>query len=314
MNSAPKLLILEPDSFSESARQILRSSFSVRDYDGDSNRNSDAEVMIAGLGHRINHDFLNSFPNVKLIATTTTGLNHVDTELLENRGIALRSLRDVQAAIQNVSSTAELSTALIFALSRRVVQGSRSVENEGAWNRMKFFTPELRGQSLGIIGYGRIGRKVSATCQALGLTVKAFDPYVSVPKKLRSDSLSEIVAESNIISIHADYRGSQIIGKTELNMCNRGAMLVNTARGELIDERAVAQAILSGAIAGYAADVLAGENVEEWEVDRDELTRLAKRGHNVILTPHLGGCTWEAFEATQRAMATFLTRNSQGTQ
>ena len=297
---------MEPETFSDSARAVLASRFRVADYSGAPV--PDAEVLIAGLNYRINADLLESFPRIKLIATTTTGLNHVDIALLERRGITLVSLRDVRDAIQNVSATAELAIALVFALGRRVVQSSRSIENQGAWDRMKFFTGELREQQLGIIGYGRIGSKVAGMSQALGLRVAAFDCDRLVPKSLRRESLAQILQESTIISIHADYRGSQIIGKSELDLCRDGAMIVNTARGELIDEPAVAESIRSGALGGFAADVLAGENIEGWEVDKDHLTALARQGHNVILTPHLGGCTREAFEVTQLAIANHLSK------
>ena len=267
----------------------------------------DAKVIIAGLEHRINADFLELFPAVKLVATTTTGLNHVDRILLERQGITLVHLGDVREAIRAVSATAEMAIALIFALGRRVVQSSRSIETNGVWDRMQFFTPELRGQQLGVIGFGRIGSKVAGMAQGLGLTVAAFDIDNEVPESLRRESLAQILEESSIISLHADYRGSQIIGKPELDLCRPGTILVNTARGELIDETSVASAIQSGALGGYAADVLAGENLEPWEAGKDDFTLLARQGFNVILTPHLGGCTVEAFHATQSAIANHLT-------
>ena len=299
------LVILEPESFSEVARMRLATRFNVQDYRGENS--ADAKVIIAGLRYQIDLELLTRFPSVNVVATVTTGLNHVDTALLVNRGISLVSLRDVREAIQTVGATAEMTIALILALGRRVVQSARGIEKEGAWNRMEFFTREISGQQLGIIGYGRIGSKVAKLAEGLGLTVVAFDPESTVPKPLRRETLAEILQESSIISLHADYRGSQILGKAEIDRCSHGAMIVNTARGELIDESAVAEAIRSGSLGGFAADVLVGENIDNWRVGEDKLAVLACQGHNVILTPHLGGCTREAFQRTQLAIADHLT-------
>ena len=301
----PKIAVLEPEHFSEKAREILLSRFSVEDFYG--TPIADAEVLIGGLEHRLDMGFLQGFSSVKTICILTTGKNHVDFGYLQQRNVRLISLRDIQDAILTVSSTAELSLSLILNVGRRISQSSRAVAVDGRWNRMDFFTSELRGQTLGIIGFGRIGHKVASMAQALGMTVLAYDHEASVPLGLRAHSLEEVLLGSEVISLHADFRGSVILGEKEIEICKTGAAIVNTARGELVDEEAVCSALTRGALSGDAADVLTGENRENWDIASDPLVRLSREGLNVLLTPHIGGCTREAFETTQIAMARHAT-------
>lgn len=301
----PKIVLLEPERFSESAREILLSRFLVEDYSGAPI--ADAEVLLGGLKYRIDESFLEGFSSLKVLCLLTTGQNHVDVARLQEKNVRLISLRDIRHEIMTVSSTAELSIALILDVGRRVSQSSRAVAVEGRWSRMDFFTSELRGQTLGVIGFGRIGQMVAAMAQALGLKVVAYDPEVPIIGGSRAHSLQEVLENSEVISLHADFRGSVLLGREEIELCKDGAAIVNTARGELVDEQAIYDALTEGRISGYAADVLTGENAENWDITSDPLVRLSREGLNVLLTPHLGGCTREAFEATQVAMARHAT-------
>jgi len=306
MPNKPILVVLEPEDFSREARRIMSTRYVLKDYEGRSV--PDAKAVIGGLKHRLDEEFLSGFTSLKVVSSVTTGLNHVDLRYLEQRKIRLVSLTDVRDQIMNVSSTAEMALALILALGRRVVQSSRNVVDAGGWDRMSFFVPGLRGKTLGIVGYGRVGSQVEVMAGALGVKILAFDPDAFVPASIRRRSLPELLEDSDIITLHADYRGSMIFGLNELRHCKKGAMLINTARGELVDEDAIAQAIGSQMLSGYAADVATGENSELWELEEDPLVSLAQSGYNVILTPHLGGCTTEAFEATQKALAHYLVK------
>lgn len=301
----PKIVVLEPEHFSERAREILLSRYSVEDYSG--TPIADAEVLLGGLEYRMDESFLQGFSSLKAVCTVTTGRNHVDLGYLQQRHLRLISLHDIRDQIMTVSSTAELALALILNVGRRISQSSRAVAVDGRWSRMDFFTSELRGQTLGVIGFGRIGQMVASMAQGLGLKVLAYDPEVTVPEGSRAQSLQEVVGSSDVISLHADFRGSVLLGRKELELCKKGAAIVNTARGELVDEVAIGDALTRGTLSGYAADVLTGENTQNWDVTSDPLVRMSREGLNVILSPHLGGCTREAFEATQVAMSRHAT-------
>ena len=298
------LLILEPDYFSGDALRILETRFQVEKFGRAAS--SYAEVLVAGLGHQIDEGLLKNFPNLRLIATTTTGTNHIDSAYLDSRGVDLVSLSSLKEDIAGVRSTAELTVGLILAVARRITQSHHSVVGPNLWDRMKFFGPDLRGQKLGIIGYGRIGRMVGDMAQSLGLRIHAFDPLVVVPPDLRLSTLEDVLAGSDIISLHASYSGTQILGSHEIQMMKPGTFLINTSRGELVSEEEIASAVKSGHLGGYAADVVSGENLRDWQIESDPLVTLAREGYNVTITPHLGGCTSQGFQVTQVAMAKFL--------
>lgn len=304
MDTKPKLLILEPKTFSEAARRVLSTKYIVQEYR--ERPVPDGHTLITGLQYRINEDFLKGFHSVRTVASLTTGRNHIDVDFLSSKRIRLITLRDIRDQIASVSSTAELTLALVLSLGRRVSQSGASIAEHGRWRRADFFTRELKGQTLGIIGFGRIGKMVSTMAQAIGLRVIAVDTDAFVPGAFRRDRLYDLLKESDIVSLHADDRGTVLLGETEISRCRKGAMIVNTARGELVDEMAISKGIKSGRLSGYAADVLSGENRERWNVRDDVLVRLAKEGHNVVLTPHLGGYTQQAFRATQMAMVNLL--------
>lgn len=298
------LVILEPDYFSRDAARILQSHYKVLEF-GDSGSHQ-AEVLVAGLARRLDSDFLKDFPKLRLVAVITTGTNHVDSAYLESRGVQLKSLNSLKSEILGVRSTAELTLGLMFAAGRRITQSHHSVVEAEVWNRMDFYGPELRGQKLGVIGYGRIGRMVAEMAQTLGLRVHAFDPLDLVPPALKAGSLEEVLADSDIISLHASYSGTEVLGAAEIRQVKPSSLLINTARGELVSEESIASAIKSGHLGGYAADVLAGENRTHWKMGSDSLVSLARKGYNVTITPHLGGCTIQGFHVTQVAMARYL--------
>lgn len=299
-----KLLLMEASTFSASARGLLDTAYSVQTYGEEPC--SDAQVLVTGLATRIDRAFLSQFPKLHTVASLTTGTTHIDLAFLKSRGIRCVSLSAVRTSINTVSSTAELTVALIFALGRSVVAAHTEVVAKGVWQRMNFWGNELRGRTIGVIGYGRIGAQVSGMAAALGLRVVAHDIEADVPRPLRVASLRELLGKSDIVTLHADFRGEVIIGSEELAACRSRPLLVNTARGELVDEQAVCSALESGVLGGYATDVLVGENVEHWDPFSDPIIALARNGHNVVVTPHLGGCTVEGFQATQLAMSRFL--------
>lgn len=304
------LVIMEPNHFSDEARRILFERY--RTWDLGSRSAENAMAMIAGLSYRLDSQLLGNFKNLRLIASLTTGTTHIDSAYLESKGIRLVSLSSVKTEIAQLWSTAELAVALILSTVRRIPQSHMSILENGVWDRMRYFGPEARGRRLGIIGFGRIGQMVCAMARSLGLEVKAFDPHEIVPAQFRAESLDALVSESDVISLHASYSGRLIITEREIRSMRPGTYLVNTARGELVSEDAIATAVKSGHLAGYATDVLRGENLVAWDIKSDPLITLAREGYNVVVTPHLGGCTSQGFETTQVAIAKHLVSLAHG--
>src|ERR671921_203306 len=197
-------------------------------------------------------------------------------------------------------TTAEHALALLLALARRVPQGDASLK-AGRWERKKFVGVELRGKTLGVVGLGRIGRVVASRALGFEMKVVAFDPFVA-PERLRDEgiemaTLEEVCARADFVTVHApltpETRG--IIGARELSRMKPGVRVINCARGGLIDERALHDAIKEGRVAGAALDVFEAEPppADHPLILRDE----------VIATPHLGASTTEAQEGVAFTVA-----------
>lgn len=264
-------------------------------------------LLVIRLGQMIDQDFLAQYPALQAIATPTTGLTHLDLSVCRQRGLRVFSLADCRQAIGAIRSTSELAFGLILALLRNIPAAHHDVVHEQAWSRERFKSRQLQGLTLGLIGFGRIGQQMAAPAQAFGMQVLAHDPAITsaeVPAGVRAVSLEALLQSSDIVSLHADLNDSNhgLIGKTALATMQPTALLINTARGELLDENAVAKALIKQRLAGVAVDVLCHEQQVERR-SQSPLLAAAREGHNVLITPHIGGCTLDAMQATELALA-----------
>jgi D-3-phosphoglycerate dehydrogenase len=243
---------------------------------------------------------------LRFLVTATTGLDHVDREAVDCGGIRLVCLRDCPGAITDVSATAEHCLGLMLALVRRTMPAAQHVL-AGGFDRNPFFGRQMRGKRIGIIGYGRIGALMGGYAHALGMEVVAHDrdPARIVPPA-QAIQLAELIRTSDIVSIHvtADPGNRHLLGKAEVAGMKRGAYVLNTARGSLADEAPLADAVAAGHLAGVAVDVIDGE--ERGEQAASPLLAAARSGHNVIVTPHIGGATFEAIRQAECAVIEVL--------
>ena len=200
----------------------------------------------------------------------------------------------------NTITTAEHTIALLVALARRVPQANSSLKS-GKWERKNFVGTELQGKTLGIIGLGRIGRVVASRARALGMNIVAYDPFVSLEQtrdlEIESASFDEVLARADFLTIHTPLTSEtrHIIGTDAFQKMKQGARIINCARGGLIDEQALYEAITSGKIGGAALDVFE----EEPPPADHSLLKL----EDVIATPHLGASTTEAQEGVAVTVA-----------
>jgi D-lactate dehydrogenase len=220
----------------------------------------DAEIVSVFISSRIDSSFLNEHPAVRLIATRSTTLDHIDCEARRRQGVivcAVTSYGD--------HTVAEHTFALLLGLSRRlrdVMEGER--KSGFSLDVLRGF--ELRGKRLGLIGAGRIGRQVIPIARAFGMPVLIHDPYLKSTEKelgVPNVSLDELLARSDIISLHATLTPEtyHLLNRETLGNCRRGVIIINTARGGLIDTAALAEALASGQVAGAGLDVLEAESV-----------------------------------------------------
>ena len=303
-----RILVLEPHGYSETARLILESLGSVRV--GPLERRilleviGDHDVFVVRLGHYIDREALSRADRLKVIVSPTTGLDHIDLEAARERHVTVLSLQGEREFLETITSTAEHAWGLLLALVRRI-PGAHSSVLGGNWNRDRFKGWELNGRTLGIVGYGRLGRMVARYGIAFGMEVIAYDPTVrETEPPTRWVSLEEVLAASHCISLHLplNENTSRIIGQKEFSQMRRGALLVNTSRGGLLEETALLEALETGLLGGAALDVLSDEQIPG-RLTRSPLIHYAKGHDNLILTPHIGGGTLEAMERTEVFLA-----------
>jgi D-3-phosphoglycerate dehydrogenase len=310
-----RILNAEPLGFSPEASQLLTSI-------GELNERSltrpellaqvgTYDVVIVRFGHRIDKEMLDAGrPRLKAIVTATTGVDHIDSDYAEANGVSVLSLRGEREFLETVSATAEHTWALLLALTRQIPEACNSVLS-GIWERDLFRGHELQGKHLGIIGLGRVGRKVARYGEAFGLDVCAYDPYVErwVNSVDRAPSLSALLSRSEIVSIHVPLADAttNMIGDAQLGLLSAGALLLNTSRGEVLDEAAVVRHLESGRLGGVAVDVLKNETRPEG-VFESPLLSYARLHRNLLVTPHIGGATAESMAKTELFMASKLAR------
>jgi D-3-phosphoglycerate dehydrogenase len=288
----PSLLIAEPHGFSPAAMRILQGAADVTcthlERTGLPLALQNYDAAWIRLGHRVTRLSIPLTCRCRLIATPCTGLDHIDVEACQERGIEVVSLKGETEFLSDVHATAEHTLALTLALLRKLVP---AVNGAGDWQRDRYCGRELFGKTVGIIGYGRIGKQVGKLFMAFGAKVLISDGPV----------WEELLASSDVISLHVSYDEStrHLIGARELALMKPTAVLINTSRGGVIDEKALAEAIASERIAGAALDVLDGEPPDF----NHPLLKLARTTDRVIVTPHIGGKTHESCEKTELFLA-----------
>jgi D-3-phosphoglycerate dehydrogenase len=224
---------------------------------------------------------------LKVVGRAGVGVDNIDLEAATQKGILV-----MNAPSGNIVSTAELAVALMFALARNISQADKTTKGE-KWEKKKFTGRQLAGKTLGIIGLGKVGAEVAKRAIALGLIVISYDPLISpelaVKLHVRLVSLDALLAESDFITIHTTLTAQtkNLVGKEELSKMKKSAYLINTARGGIVNEEALFEALNEKRIAGAALDVYTKEPPEDWKLVKLE---------NLIATPHLGASTKEAQE------------------
>jgi D-3-phosphoglycerate dehydrogenase / 2-oxoglutarate reductase len=281
----PRVLVRE--RISDAGIELLRRRFDVDvDLEADlEERIADYDAIIVRSATRLTREVIERAERLRVIGRAGVGVDNVDLEAASERGIVVAN-----APQSTVVAAAEHTVGLLLALSRNIPQAHEALR-AGRWERSRFAGLELAGKTLGLVGFGRIGQQVARRASGLEMRVVAHDPYVA-PERFRSlgveraNSLEELLAEADFLSLHltltAETRG--LIGRDELARAKDGMRLVNVARGELVDEEALVEALRSGKVAGAAVDVFSEEPYS------GPLTEL----DTVIVTPHLGASTAEA--------------------
>ncbi|PRB10932.1 MULTISPECIES: phosphoglycerate dehydrogenase [unclassified Microbacterium] len=292
----PKPVVLIAEELSPATIEALGPDFDVRNVDG-----TDREALFASLAEadavlirsatRIDEEALSHAPQLKVVARAGVGLDNVDIKAATAAGVMV-----VNAPTSNIVSAAELTIGHILSLARRIPAAHASL-SAGQWKRSSYTGAELFEKTVGIIGLGRIGALVAARLAAFDMRVVAYDPYVTSARAQQLGvqllSLDELIAESDFITIHMPKtpETTGMLSTEQFQAMKKTAYVVNVARGGLIDEAALIEALNAGEIAGAGLDVFTSEPPAEGSSAR-ALTALP----NVVVTPHLGASTDEAQE------------------
>lgn len=254
-----------------------------------------ADALIVRSATKVSRQLLEAAPKLKAVGRAGVGVDNVDIPAATEKGVAV-----FNAAGGNTIAAAELTMALLISVARRIPAAEASVR-AGRWERFEFKGVELRGKTMGLIGAGRIGSEVAIRCMAFDMHVIAYDPYLS---PTRADELGiemvgfkKVLKRSDFISIHVPLtvETAGIVDAGALAKMKPTAFVVNSSRGGVVDEAALARALHDGVIAGAALDVYETEPLPEDSPLRD--------APNLVLTPHLGASTEEAQVGVAREVA-----------
>jgi len=258
------------------------------------------DIAIVGLANKFDKAVLDGARNLKIIATPTTGLDHIDLEIAKQKGIEVLSLRGETEFLNSITGTAELAFGLIISLLRMVPFSFDDVR-AGRWDREKWCGHNVSGMTLGVVGAGRLGTQMIRYGNAFGMKVIFYDLNVGESKGAKKVDFDELLCESDVASLHV-----HLLSETEnmftaeiFKKMKKTAVLVNTARGKIVNESDLLEALKNKTIAGYATDVLSHElNFAGNQFSKYPLVEYAKTNTNCIIVPHIGGMTYESREAT----------------
>ena len=291
------VLILEPADFPQGAIDTLGDLGEVMLGEVPADRRGEVEVVFTRLARRLDAAFHAKFPALRFIVSPTTGLDHLDLDHFAQAGVQVISLRGETAFLDSIHATAEFTIALALAMLRDLPGATRAV-SAGAWDRYPHKGRELHGKSVLLLGYGRIGRLVRPLYEAFGCRVRAFDrDGGKVPSEIACD-LEAALSETDILSVHVLFDDSTrgLVDGAMLDRLPPHAVVINTSRGDIVDQAALLDRIEDGRLAGAALDVLSGEPAP---LDAALSERIARLGRRLVVTPHIGGYTEESLDAVE---------------
>ncbi len=292
-------VVLIAEELAPAALDVLAHDFDVRHVDGTDRPAllaalAEADAVIVRSATQIDAEAIAAAPRLKVVARAGVGLDNVEVPAATARGVMV-----VNAPTSNIVSAAEQAVALLLAVARNTASASAALK-AGEWKRSKYTGVEVQGKTVGVVGLGRIGVLFAQRMAAFGTRLIAYDPYIQPARAaqlgVRLVGLDELLRESDFISIHLPKTPETVglIGEKELSIVKPGVRIVNAARGGLVDEQALADALAEGRVAGAGVDVYAKEPCTASPLFAFD---------NVVATPHLGASTAEAQDKAGLAVA-----------
>ena len=292
-------VVLIAEELAPSVLAVLGDEFEIRHVDGADRAAllsalADVDAVLIRSATLVDAEALAAAPRLKVVARAGIGLDNVDVPAATARGVMV-----VNAPQSNVISAAEQAVALLLACARNIAPANAELKS-GKWARSKWTGVEVADKTVGVVGLGRIGVLFAQRMSAFGTRLIAYDPYLSTARAaqigVKLVSLEELLRESDFISIHLPKTPETVglIGKEQLALCKPGVRIINAARGGLVDEQALADALASGQVAGAGIDVFATEPCTDSPLFAFD---------SVVVSPHLGASTLEAQDKAGIAVA-----------
>jgi D-3-phosphoglycerate dehydrogenase len=310
----PKVLVITPvdhingvkgslESFAEVTYledPSLKEVFNIiKDYDAIFTNPNKSKVFIGS-------DLIDAAKNLKVICTASTGTNHIDKDYALENGLPILALTEERKVINRISSTAELAFALTMASLRHLVRSHNNALN-GEWDYMNYIWRQMNCLTVGVIGYGRLGKMYSNYCKAFGSRVIVYDPYKHIDDVdiEQVNNLDSLLQESDVISLHVHVSDEtqDMLDAQALSKMKKDVLIVNTSRGDIVQESDLVRFLSNNQEARIATDVIADEQRNRL---KSPLLEYAKKSEQVILTQHIGGMSREAQEIAYGHAATRL--------
>ena len=255
----------------------------------------DVDVLIMRVDPKIDKEVLDAAKNLKIIGVCSVGLNHIDTVYAKEKGIQI-----FNAPGMNANAVAELTFSKMLDISRGTFTANYDVKVKHEWDKYKFVGRELRGKTLGVMGFGRIGRRVGELGRAFGMTVVAYDPFLK-PEDFEKEnatgmSIEELLKVSDFVSIHVPLTPDtkDLFNAKSIAGMKNDAVVLNMSRGGIVNEQDMYEALKAGTIGGYATDVLENELAGSGLTGNDSFASPLFECDNFIVSPHIGAQSVDA--------------------
>ena len=251
-------------------------------------------IVDPGANYRVDRDLMSHAKNLEIIVTPSTGRDHIDLDYCEEYNIAFDGLRGKEDIIKNIHASAEFSFALLLAMVRKLVPSVLAAE-KGYWRDIEdeFRGIEIGEKTIGLIGYGRIGKKMARYSKAFGATVYVYDPFVKAEEEgiIQTETMDELLEVSDIVGLHVhlDKETLDMFSHEQFNKMKKGSYFLNTSRGGLANEDAMLEALSSGHLTAAAVDVISGEQSKEFYDHK--VIKYARENNNLLVSPHIAGLT-----------------------
>ena len=313
-----RLLVMTPISHIYGLEKLLKKHFKLDKIEYPSNKQifkiiQNYEIIFTNPNMSkvfLSQELLQKAKKLETICTASTGTNHIDLSYAYKKKIKILSLRDKKKIINKISSTAEHALALIMSKIRNIYEATISVKKEN-WDYRPFIGRQMNNLNVGIIGYGRLGKMMAKFLLPLAGKIFIYEKNFKIKnlkKKISKISLKKLISNSDIISlhIHADEKNLNFINSNILNLMKKNVLIVNTSRGEIINETDLVNFLKKNKDATYSTDVLKGEILNKFE---SKIFKYSKVSNQVLITPHIGGMTSDAQELAYIGVAKKLISN-----